>query len=96
MPAEELDQLYHERFDQIDANHDGQLDPQERALGARNSGNTIGNKQQSAPAPPANGSKRASSPRDVSAALAYRRFFRHHGMTFSRRSNCARMSYHRF
>ena len=31
MPAEERDQLYHERFDQIDANHDGKLDPDERA-----------------------------------------------------------------
>jgi len=31
MPAEERDQLFHERFDQIDANHDGKLDPQERA-----------------------------------------------------------------
>ena len=31
MPAEELDQLYRDRFDQIDANHDGQLDPEERA-----------------------------------------------------------------
>ena len=31
MPAEERDQLYRERFDQIDANHDGKLDPQERA-----------------------------------------------------------------
>jgi hypothetical protein len=30
-PAEERDQLYHERFDQIDANHDGKLDPDERA-----------------------------------------------------------------
>src|SRR5262245_34619893 len=26
MPAEERDQIYRERFDQIDANHDGQLD----------------------------------------------------------------------
>ena len=31
MPAEERDRLYRERFDQIDANHDGKLDPQERA-----------------------------------------------------------------
>ncbi len=31
MPAEERDQLYHERFDQIDSNHDGKLDPEERA-----------------------------------------------------------------
>jgi hypothetical protein len=31
MPAEERDQLFHERFDRIDANHDGKLDPQERA-----------------------------------------------------------------
>jgi hypothetical protein len=31
MPAEERDQLYRERFDQIDANHDGKLDPEERA-----------------------------------------------------------------
>ena len=31
MPAEELDQLYRERFDQIDANHDGKLDPEERS-----------------------------------------------------------------
>jgi hypothetical protein len=31
MPAEELDQLYRERFDQIDTNHDGKLDPEERA-----------------------------------------------------------------
>jgi hypothetical protein len=31
MPAEERDQLYHERFDQIDANHDGKLDAEERA-----------------------------------------------------------------
>ena len=30
-PAEERDQLYHERFDQIDVNHDGKLDPEERA-----------------------------------------------------------------
>jgi hypothetical protein len=30
MPPEELDQLYRERFDQIDANHDGKLDPEER------------------------------------------------------------------
>jgi hypothetical protein len=31
MPAEERDKLYRERFDQIDANHDGKLDAQERA-----------------------------------------------------------------
>jgi hypothetical protein len=31
MPAEERDQLYRERFDQIDVNHDGRLDPGERA-----------------------------------------------------------------
>jgi hypothetical protein len=31
MPAEERDALYRERFDQIDANHDGKLDPEERA-----------------------------------------------------------------
>jgi len=31
MPTEERDQLYRERFDQIDVNHDGKLDPQERA-----------------------------------------------------------------
>ena len=31
MRAEERDQLYRERFDQIDANHDGKLDPEERA-----------------------------------------------------------------
>jgi hypothetical protein len=31
MPAEERDQLYRERFDQIDTNHDGSLDPEERA-----------------------------------------------------------------
>ena len=31
MPAEERDQLYRERFDQIDTNHDGKLDPEERA-----------------------------------------------------------------
>lgn len=31
MPQEERDQLYRERFDQIDTNHDGQLDPEERA-----------------------------------------------------------------
>ena len=30
MPAEERDQLFHERFDVIDTNHDGKLDPQER------------------------------------------------------------------
>jgi len=31
MPTEERDQLYRERFDQIDTNHDGKLDPEERA-----------------------------------------------------------------
>jgi hypothetical protein len=31
LPAAERDQLYRERFDQIDANHDGKLDPEERA-----------------------------------------------------------------
>jgi hypothetical protein len=31
MPEEERDRLYRERFDEIDANHDGKLDPQERA-----------------------------------------------------------------
>jgi hypothetical protein len=31
MPAEERDKLYRERFDQIDTNHDGKLDVQERA-----------------------------------------------------------------
>jgi hypothetical protein len=31
MPAEDRDQLYRERFDQIDSNHDGNLDPEERA-----------------------------------------------------------------
>ena len=31
MPAEDRDQFYRERFDQIDANHDGKLDPEERA-----------------------------------------------------------------
>src|SRR5947209_19564213 len=31
MPAEERDQLYRERFDQIDSNHAGQLEPEERA-----------------------------------------------------------------
>ena len=31
MPAEERDQLYRKRFDQIDSNHDGKLDPEERA-----------------------------------------------------------------
>ena len=31
MPAEERDQLYRERFDQIDVNHDGKLDTQGRA-----------------------------------------------------------------
>ena len=31
MPEAERDQLYRERFDQIDTNHDGKLDAQERA-----------------------------------------------------------------
>jgi hypothetical protein len=31
MPAAQRDQVFRERFDQIDTNHDGQLDPQERA-----------------------------------------------------------------
>ena len=31
MSAEERDQLFRERFDQIDTNHDGKLDGQERA-----------------------------------------------------------------
>ena len=31
MPAEDRDQIYRERFDQIDTNHDGKLDPEERA-----------------------------------------------------------------
>jgi hypothetical protein len=31
MPAEERDRLFQERFDEIDTNHDGKLDPQERA-----------------------------------------------------------------
>jgi hypothetical protein len=31
MPAAERDQLYRERFDQIDGDHDGKLDPEERA-----------------------------------------------------------------
>jgi hypothetical protein len=31
MPEAERDRLYRERFDQIDANHDGKLDQQERA-----------------------------------------------------------------
>jgi hypothetical protein len=31
MPAEQRGQLYRERFDEIDANHDGKLDTQERA-----------------------------------------------------------------
>jgi len=31
MPEAERDQLYRERFDQIDTNHDGALDAQERA-----------------------------------------------------------------
>jgi hypothetical protein len=31
MPAEERDQIFRERFDQIDTNHDGKLDPEERA-----------------------------------------------------------------
>jgi hypothetical protein len=32
MPGAERDRLYRERFDQIDTNHDGQLDAQERAV----------------------------------------------------------------
>lgn len=32
MPAEERDQFYRERFDQIDTNHDGKLDLDERAV----------------------------------------------------------------
>lgn len=31
MPAEERDQLFHARFDQIDTNHDGMIDEAERA-----------------------------------------------------------------
>jgi len=31
MPAEERDRLYRERFDEIDTDHDGKLDAQERA-----------------------------------------------------------------
>jgi hypothetical protein len=31
MSPEERDEFYRERFDQIDANHDGKLDPEERA-----------------------------------------------------------------
>jgi hypothetical protein len=31
MPADERDELYRGRFDEIDTNHDGKLDPQERA-----------------------------------------------------------------
>jgi biopolymer transport protein ExbB/TolQ len=31
MPDEERDQLFRERFDQIDTDHDGKLDPEERA-----------------------------------------------------------------
>ena len=31
MPAPERDRLFRTRFDRIDANHDGKLDPQERA-----------------------------------------------------------------
>ena len=31
MPDEQRDQLFRERFDQIDTNHDGKLDPEERA-----------------------------------------------------------------
>jgi hypothetical protein len=31
MPPDERDQLYRDRFEQIDANHDGKLDLQERA-----------------------------------------------------------------
>ncbi len=32
MPAEERDRLYRQRFDEIDINHDGKLDTQERAV----------------------------------------------------------------
>jgi hypothetical protein len=32
MPAEEGDRHFRERFDEIDANHDGELDPEERAV----------------------------------------------------------------
>jgi hypothetical protein len=32
MPAEEGDRHFRERFDEIDANHDGKLDPEERAV----------------------------------------------------------------
>jgi hypothetical protein len=32
MPAEERDRLYRQRFDEIDADHDGTLDVQERAV----------------------------------------------------------------
>ncbi len=32
MPAEERDRHFRERFDEIDANHDGKLDPEERAV----------------------------------------------------------------
>ena len=31
MSADERDQVFRERFDQIDTNHDGKLDPEERA-----------------------------------------------------------------
>jgi hypothetical protein len=31
LPSEERDRLYHQRFDQIDTNQDGRLDPEERA-----------------------------------------------------------------
>jgi hypothetical protein len=31
MPTQDRDQLYRERFDQIDTNHDGTLDAEERA-----------------------------------------------------------------
>jgi hypothetical protein len=31
MPTGERDELYRERFDEIDTNHDGKLDPEERA-----------------------------------------------------------------
>jgi len=31
MPAEARDELYRDRFDQIDSNRDGKLDPEERA-----------------------------------------------------------------
>jgi hypothetical protein len=31
MPEKDRDELYRDRFDQIDGNHDGKLDPEERA-----------------------------------------------------------------